>query len=522
MRRWMLAILVTIVSLGWTVVGEQILTIAFDAADLKTLDPHFAAATMDRAVVDMVFNGLVRYKPGDITAFEPDLAVSWEVSEDGLVWTFYLRRGVLFHPWNGKPGYELTAEDVVYSLKKAATPGRSAYAAEYTGMEFEVVDPYTVRIKLAAPLSEALFLPKVANYSGGFIICKKAIEEMGDDAFKTHPVGTGPFMFESYIPMDRLVLVKNPNYFRGEPKLDRVIVRYMPSVAAREAGLITGEIDVIVGPPEQPWVEKMKAYPGVIVDTFGPGEIVFISWNMLKEPFTDIRVRQALNYAIDREAIVAGVGPAVAEPLCAPIPPVLAGGMTCEEVRALGLAYDVDRNKAKALLAEAGYPDGFAIEVITSEKAEYLIPTELVQAQLREVGVDLRIRLVDHPTMHTLIRQDVNPLVIYVCWRPNADVFLTHFYYGPSRVVYGEKPITNFSHIDYIDHLIEAARHEVDLAKQIEYWKEAQKVILRDAVAYPLYTKLFVYARRAAVDYGYELKSTLALYPQINELTTKK
>ncbi|MEM3434405.1 MAG: ABC transporter substrate-binding protein, partial [Candidatus Methanomethyliaceae archaeon] len=100
MKRWVLALGVGLLGLSGF---SQVLRIAFDAADLKTLDPHYAAATMDRAVVDMVFNGLVRYKPGDITVIEPDLATSWEVSEDGLVWTFYLRQGVLVHPFPGAP-----------------------------------------------------------------------------------------------------------------------------------------------------------------------------------------------------------------------------------------------------------------------------------------------------------------------------------------------------------------------------------------------------------------------------------
>ncbi len=120
--RWVIGVVVACLLSGLAFSGD-VLKIAFDAADLKTLDPHYAAATMDRAVVDMVFNGLVRYRPGDITVFEPDLAESWEVSDDGLVWTFHLRRGVMVHPYPGNPeGYELTSEDVVFSLNKAANP----------------------------------------------------------------------------------------------------------------------------------------------------------------------------------------------------------------------------------------------------------------------------------------------------------------------------------------------------------------------------------------------------------------
>ena len=511
----------------------KFLRIAFDAADLKTLDPHLAAATMDRAVVDMIFNGLVRYKPGDISAsFEPDLAACWEVSADGLTWTFHLRTGVYFHPFPGYPdGYELTAEDVVYSLQKAADPGRSAYAGEYAGMTFVAVGKYTVQVKLQKPLPPSLFLPKFADYAGGFIVSKKALEVLGDEGFRTHPVGTGPFMFKEYSPLEKVVLVANPKYFRGRPKLDGVIVYYMPNLAAREAALETGSVDIIEGPPEQPWVEKMRKKPGVIVDTFGPGECAVLHFNMSKPPFNDIRVRKAVAYALDRDELRLTVGPDIAAPLCSPVPPLLPGGLTCEELG--DLRYDVDREKALELLAEAGYPNGFSIEVVISERAEYLIPMQNIQAQLAEVGIDVKLKVVDHSSMHTLIRQDVNPIVLYVAWRPNADVFLTRFYHSDSIVVTGKKPDTNFSHlggvdadgdgkIDSIDDLIEAARVELDPEKQISLWKEACRRILELVAAYPLYIKQFVYARSPKVDYGYELKSSLALYPPINELTDIK
>jgi peptide/nickel transport system substrate-binding protein len=142
-----------------------------------------------------------------------------------------------------------------------------------------------------------------------------------------------------------------------------------------------------------------------------------------------------------------------------------------------------------------------------------------IQSQLRECGIDVNLKVVDHSSFHTLIRQDVNPLVLYVCTRPNADVFLTRFYHSASIVVTGAKPDTNFSHISSIDGLIEAARAELDPAKQVALWKEAQFKILEEMAAKPLYTKRFIYARKPYVDYGYELLASLAYTPAINELT---
>ena len=144
-----LALAITIVSVMCLNASsaEKVLTISFDASDLKTLDPHMAATTPDRAAVDMIFNGLVRYKPGDISKIEPDLAKS--IPEPKILpngkqeWVFELKKGVMVHPFKGYPnGYELKAEDVVYSLKRATNPKISAYAGEYKGMEFEAIGDY--------------------------------------------------------------------------------------------------------------------------------------------------------------------------------------------------------------------------------------------------------------------------------------------------------------------------------------------------------------------------------------------
>jgi peptide/nickel transport system substrate-binding protein len=436
------------------------------------------------------------------------------------VWTFTLRQGVMCHPAGAMPAYELTSEDVVYSLEKSANPERSAYAGEYTGMTFEAVDDYTVKITLENPISPVLFYPKVANYSGGFIVCKQAVEALGDDKFKTNPVGTGPFMFEQYRPQEKILLKANPDYFRGAPMLDGIEYRYMADITSREAGLLAGELDVINGVPDQAWVEKMAA-EGVTVDVFGVGEVATLHFNTDVEPLDDPAVRQAIAYALDRDEFLALFGEPVAENVYSPVPAkFLAGGLTQEEAEELGLAYDMDRDMAMQMLADAGYADGFELEVITSEMAGYRRIYENMQAQLAEVGIDLAVSVVDHSTMHSQIRQDVNPLVIYIAWRPNADVYLTRFYHSDSIVVTGAKPDTNFSKVDTIDDLIESARVATTAEEQIQTWKDAQVVLLEDMYTYPLHFQQQVYARAEGVDYGHDLVSVLALYPGITEKTT--
>jgi peptide/nickel transport system substrate-binding protein len=504
----------------------KILRIGQNSADLSSLDPHFATSTEARGLVDMIFNGLLRYKPGDgaFEMMEPDLAEEMPQSEmvDGKqVWTFKLRQGVMCHPSGNMASYELTSEDVVYSLEKAADPERSAYAGEYTGMTFEAVDPYTVKITLDTPVSPVLFYPKVANYSGGFIVCKQAVEALGIDKFKTNPVGTGPFMFEDYSPQEKVVLKANPDYFRGAPKIDGVEYRYMADISSREAGLLAGELDVINGIPDIAWVDKMQQEQGFSVDVFGVGEVATVHFNITKPPLDNPDVRKALAYAMDRDEFLALFGEPVAENVYSPVPAkFLAGGLTKDEVEQLDLAYDVDREKAKQMLADAGYPDGFDLEVVTSEMTGYRRIYENMQAQLAEVGVNMKVNVVDHSTYHAQIREDVNPIVVYIAWRPNADAYLTRFYHSDSIVVTGASPDTNFSHYDKIDGLIEEARAETDADKQIQLWKDAQVQIMTDMVSYPLHYQQQVYARSDAVDYGHDLVSVLALYPGITENTT--
>jgi peptide/nickel transport system substrate-binding protein len=383
------------------------------------------------------------------------------------------------------------------------------------------VDDYTVKITLPSPLSPVLFYPKVANYSGGFIVCKQAVEALGDDKFKTFPVGTGPFMFESYSPQEMVMLKANPDYFRGAPKLDGVEYRYMADVSSREAGLLAGELDVVNGIPDIAWVENVQQAEGVAVDVFGVGEVATVHFNTSVSPLDNPEVRKALAHALDRDEFLALFGEPVAENVYSQVPAkFLAGGMTQDEVAGLGLGYPVDREQAKQMLADAGYPDGFELEVITSEMTGYRRLYENMQAQLAEVGVDLKVNVVDHSTMHSQIRQDVNPLVVYIAWRPNADVYLTRFFHSDSTVVSGASPDTNFSHYDQIDDLIEGARVETDSEKQIEMWKQAQAKILEDMVAHTLQFQQQVYARSEAVDYGHDLVSVLALYPGIDETTT--
>jgi peptide/nickel transport system substrate-binding protein len=439
------------------------------------------------------------------------------------VWTVKLRQGVIFHPGPQTAAYELTAEDVVFSLQKSARPEFCAYAGEYEGMTVIPVDRYTVRIMVDKPVSSILFLPKLTNYAGGFIVSKRAVEAMGYARFKQHPVGTGPFLFSRYTPGGKLVLTAHDLFFRGRPLLDGIEFHFVPEIDVREAALTAGRLDVILGSGEEGWLEKMAREPGIEVDTHGVGEVATIYFNTRMKPLDDIRVRRAIALALDREAFLNTTSKPFVGGVYSPVPAAfLPGGLTQAKAERLNLVFPQDLAKARQLMVEAGYPDGFTLDLVTSEKRLYRTYYEELGRQLLPLGINCRLAIETHSNMHQRIRQDPQPLVIYVAWRPNADSYLSQFFHSDAIVVSGTRPDTNFSHYDKVDQLIEAARIEIDPQRQTQLWVQAQIRILDDRAAFPImYTKQ-CYARRTSVEYGHPLVATMALYPQFTEKTRLK
>jgi peptide/nickel transport system substrate-binding protein len=287
--------------------------------------------------------------------------------------------------------------------------------------------------------------------------------------------------------------------------------------------LKAGDLDVILGSAEKGWPEKMEGEPGIMVDAHGVGEVATIYFNTQMKPLDDIRVRRAMACALNREAFLETASKRIVEAVYSPVPAqFLPGGLTADEIRNIGLAYDTDLSKARQLLTEAGYPDGFTLDMVSSEKRLYRTYYEVMRAELARIGIICHVKVVNHSEMHKQIRQQPLPIVIYVAWRPNADIFLSRFFHSDSIVVTGALPDTNFSHYHKIDRLIEAARLEIDPEKQINLWKQAQVRILDDMAAYPIMYTIQCYARRANVDYGHTLVSTMALYPQFTEKTRLK
>jgi peptide/nickel transport system substrate-binding protein len=485
------------------------LRVGMAAQDVGRLDPHFAVSTIDRVVVAWMFNGLVRFKPGSINPaeIEPDLAERWESSADGKTWTFHLRRGVRFH---GNYG-ELTAEDVVFSLRKSGTAATSAFAADYRAIEsIEAVDPHTVRIVLRENVPSLLGI--LTNYSGGYIVSKRAVEERGEN-FVRAPIGTGPFALDRVTPNQSAELVAHAGYFRGTPQLGRISYRFIPSDASRDLAFQNRELDLNYGRADQTWVNRTRQVPNTVVDVFEPGELAILNLNTQQPPFNDIRIRQALAHAVNRAELVRFRGQDVARE-----------GQSLVPRGYLGFSADngllpADPARARALLAEAGHPNGITIRVIHTQLPEMLNMMQVVQQQLRRSGITLDLQVVEHATFHQQIRQDLSPLVYYAAARfPVADIYLTQFFHGRSRVR-TPTAVTNFSHCDQADQQIDAARVSTDVEAQKRLWAEAQRILVQNVCGVPLIETLLVFARRDNLDYGYELKGSMSLGPLITEAT---
>lgn len=505
--------------------SDQVLRFGLHVSAMGTLDPHFAAASQDRAVADMLFNGILRYVPGNAPQIEPDLArtmPSFRLEKGKQIWLIQLREGVLFHAAPGLPAHELTADDVIYSLEKSSDKQFCAYAGAYAGMTYKIIDDYSLEIILETPASPVMFFPKLTNYGGGFIVSKSAIETLGYEGFKAHPVGTGPFQFFSHDPGTSLVLTANPSYFRGPPKLAQVHIAFIPELADREERLKAGHLDLITGSGEDAWITATETAPGIAVDTHGAGEVGSVYLNTRMPPLDDIRVRKAIAYAISRQRFLEITSPRIAGPVFSQVPfQLLPGGLDQDQARTLNLDFPRNLELARQLMAEAGFPDGFTLDLVASEKRIYRRAYEVLKEQLSQIGITCRVQVLPHAAMHKAIRKDPKAIVIYFAWRPNADIYLTRFFHSDSIVVTGKQPDTNFSGYDKVDKLIEDARNAIDPLDQKRLWAQAQAQIriLDDMAALPLMFTRQCYARTDRLVYGHQLNATMALYPQFTEQT---
>jgi len=458
----------------------KILNVA--AKEPDTLDPHAALLGQSQAIARFMFRGLTRFaiKDNRVTTaeVEPDLAESWTISDDGTVWTFKLKKGVQFHKNFG----ELTAEDVKFSFERQIARGKNLkYAKNLEPIkEIAVVDSHTVKITLKS--FNPVFPLLMAGYQQGYIVSKKAAEQFGDK-FDWNPVGTGPFYFDRHSPRDKVVLRAFKQYHGVKPEVDIVNYFDVPEDATKLIGLEKGTFDVLYPEAVTADVQDQAQKMGAVLDRRGPGGQERYYINMTAKPFDDIRVRQAFMHAIDRGAIKETLYPGdLAKVAPSVVPPGYFGHIPMEFPR-----YDPER--AKKLLAEAGFPKGFQVKpYFISKSFFYPKVMTIVQEQLKKVGIDVEMQIVEHATFHENIRKNLNPFVLYGGTRlTDADIWLSLFLHSseiPDPAT-GNKG-TNFAHYKGIDDLLAQGRAERDQKKRAAIYAEAQKRLQRDMVVLPI------------------------------------
>ena len=338
------------------------------------LDPTGgAAAAIDEVVYANLFEGLTRYQSDGSIA--PGLAESWEISEDGTVYTFYLRDGVTFHD-----GTTFDAEDVKFSLDRArAEDSTNAQKALFAGItDVAVVDPLTVQVTLAAP--NGGFITNMA-WGDAVIVAPESIDQAA-----TAPVGTGPFLFSRWVQGDRVELVRNPDYWGEAPALEQATFQFISDPTAAFAAMMAGDIDVFPGYPAPETLVQFEADPRFTLLVGSTEGETILSMNNLSDALSDMRVRKAIAHAVDRQAIIDGAMFGYGTPIgthFAPHHP--------DYVDLTGQsAHDPDM--ARALLAEAGHGDGLTLSLKLPPPSYARRGGEILAAQLREVGIETDIQ----------------------------------------------------------------------------------------------------------------------------------
>ena len=474
-----------------------VLTMAFpnaEAGDASSLDPEMVGGTYVHSILSTIYDLLVYQDPTD-GSIQPGLAASWEVSPDGLVYTFKLQPNARFH--DGNP---VTAEAVRFTLERAVDPAyrpnnvasaRLMIAYDHT----EVVDDLTARVYLKEP--QANFLPSVVGRTQLAIVSPRAVERLGVEAFGENPVGSGPYRFVEWVRGERIVVERNPDYawgspifkHSGPPLVDRIVFRYIPEPSTRLAALESGEVNAIDGVPEADQDRLARDSRFEIVEVRKNGTTGRLTLNNRAFPTSERAVRVALNQAIDKDAVNRNVYYGVHRPTRY----LLEDRMFAFNPDAVLPAYDPA--VAKRTLDDAGWlpgpdgvrqRDGTRLELVGIGWDDRRV-LEVVQAQLREVGIALRVEMLSRAAAADRATRDdwhVYHELPQGWTNEDPHILYTNFHSSnippqgtsnPSKVAIGE-----------VDDLLARGLTELDPDRRRDLYVRAQAILAREAVGVPL------------------------------------
>ena len=447
--------------------AEKVLTIGVDQ-EAVGLDPHVVTAFSSMRRIDLLYNHLVRLDDNFVVV--PDLAESWDLP-DNTTYVFHLRKGVQFH--NGR---EMTATDVQYSLNrvldpKTASPGKS-YISLVTSID--VLDNYTVRLKLSAPLASLLDGLTSNNLA---IVPKEVVDANGN--LQKVECGTGPFMLKEWVADNSMTLVKNPNYFeKGAPAVDKVIFRVIPEQASLLAGVKSGDLDMATI-NDGAIIRQAAKDPKVVVMSKPGLNMRIFSFNTTRKPFDDVRVRQAVSLALNAPEILTiaefGMGKTTG-PL-----PIAATQWATPPAKLAFTGPNLD--KAKSLLAAAGYPNGFSFKITCSSTYEGgLAVAQVAQDELKKIGIKADLEVVEWGVyIDKWVKRDYDTMIELRGGSGEPDRFLYRTFYSTGAV-------NNFLFKDSgVDALLDAGRSQTALADRKSTYEKLQYLLSEKAPAVFLY-----------------------------------
>lgn len=458
---------------------DNTLVIGMTASDIPLLDTGLAqnqGYEGIRFVGNQLYDGLTKFdlKQGEeIPKVIPDLAESWVPNADGSKWTFKLRSGVTFHdgtPWN--------ADAAIFNLNRYLKKGSPEFyptlnaqaglaIAGITGAS--KVDDMTISITTDGPLS---YLP--ANLTTVYFGSPTAIKKDGNEGFAKKPVGTGPFVFESFQRGQQLVLTAHEKYWAGRPKVDKLILRPIPDATARVAALRSGQVNWIEVPPPDDVPTLTKDGFAVLTNSYD--HVWPWVFDVTKKPWKDRRVRQAANYAINRDALIENVLKGTADPA------VQVAAKANAAYREENDVYSYDPAKAKKLLADAGYPNGFSTSLsFPTSGSGNMVPipmNEALQQDLAAVGIKVKLEPVEWASMLTDFFVGKIP--------GKADMInisLSMQQEGFWNTWFGTGSVSNVGKYSspQVDELLTAAKAELDEEKRGDLYAQASKLLTDDA-----------------------------------------
>ena len=447
-------------------------------AEPKSLDPHADTAVNDFRILVNLYDGLVRYKPGTLEV-EPSLAESWDISDDGKTYTFHLRDGISFH--DGTP---LNAEAVKFNFDRMLKEDHPFHDTGPFPLAFffssvtdvTAVDDLTVKFTLSDPY--APFLSNLA-YPTGLIVSPAAVEKYGKD-FGRHPTGTGAFKFEEWDANSKVVVSRNEDYWDGPPPLEAVIFRPITDANTRIAEMLSGGLDVMVEVPPDSLAQFRDNGAFQVFEQAGP-HLWFLILNTKDGPFSDKKIRQAANYAIDKKALVDNILQGTAEVAAGPTPPAFAWAYD-DSLQ----PYPHDPDKAKELLKEAGYDGSEVTFYVTEGGSGMLDPLAMgtaIQADLQEVGMPVKIETYEWNTFLGKVNPGLEGQadMAEMAWMTNDPDTLP--YLALRTEAFPDKGGFNSGYYSNpeVDKLLEEARTATDQDTRADLYKQMQEIVADDA-----------------------------------------